>query len=572
MKNRTTSKLNCKTGRKLAAILCAIVLTTSALAGCASEPKGGTGGKESTPEGASEVSAPGEFPIVKEKTNLSVFIQQLSFHLTDITTNEFTKELEEKTNVHLDMNVVPADSYQEKLNMVLAGGDYPEVIMSSGFSNADLVKYGTEEKILIPINDLIEKQGVNLKQRFEENPQWKTQMITPDGNMYGIPTAEGYMGHGACGYKLWLNTSWLDTLNLEKPTTTEEFRAVLQAFKDKDPNGNGKKDEIPLTGAIGTWAADVQLYLLNAFGYYNQDTLIMLKDDKFSGCADTEGVKNGLKYVAELYKEGLIDPAALTQDAAQLSALGNNEKDVVVGSAACGHIGMLLSINDVPRSSMYTALEPLKGPDGYQGIPYTTQVNVSGATFVITDKCKQPEVAIKLADYLCGDEAVLRSVVGIKGKHWDDPDPGALAVDGKTPALFKYLQVSTSGEGASENDFWSSTSRLLESKWKSLSQVNGDIYDPLNYETRLQRETEKLLPYAADVQVVPPLFMDENASARSSQLFKPLQDYVKSSIVEFVTGKKTVEKDWDAYVKGLKNLGYEEYIQLQQTAYDAQTK
>jgi putative aldouronate transport system substrate-binding protein len=34
---------------------------------------------------------------------------------------------------------------------------------------------------------------------------------------------------------------------MEMPTTTEELREVLRAFKDKDPNGNGTKDEIPLT-------------------------------------------------------------------------------------------------------------------------------------------------------------------------------------------------------------------------------------------------------------------------------------------------------------------------------------
>lgn len=568
-----------KIGYRTIASLCTAILAFTVFAGCS--PSKTTGGDESktTPSSNAQaasgeesgISAPNEFPIVKEKTTLSVFIQQLPYMLTDVTTNTFTKELEEKTNVHLDMMVVPSDSRVEKLNMMLAGGDYPEVLMSAAFGNSDLVKYGTEEKILIPINDLIEKHGKNIKERWADSPNMKTQMTTLDGNMYAIPTGVEKQGHGACSYKMWLNTAWLDQLGLQTPTTTEEFRDVLQAFKDKDPNGNGKKDEIPLTGAINTWSADIHLFLLNAFGYFNPDSLVMLKDDKFSSCIDTDGVKEGLKYVSELYKAGLIDPAALTQNEAQLSALGNNANDVIVGSAACGHLGMMLSINDVPRSSMYTCLEPLKGPSGYQGIPYAVQPNVSGGTFAITDKCKQPEVAIKLADYLCSDEAGIRMSVGIKGKHWDDADAGAFGMDGKTPAKYKYLTYNTSGEGASENDVWSNTASLLESYWKGMFQVDGDINDPTNYEARLQRETEKLLPYAADVQDIPPLFMDEDASTRSAQLFKPIQDYVKASIVEFITGKKNPEKDWDSYVSGLKNLGYEEYITLQQSAYDAQT-
>lgn len=517
------------------------------------------------------VSAPGVFPIVEEKTTLNVFISQLSAMLTDVTTNTFTREFEELTNVQLDMLVVPESGRTEKLNLLLASGDYPEVIMSAAFSNADLVRYGTEEGILIPLNDLIEEHGVNIKERWADNPHFEAQMITPDGNIYGIPSAEAKTGHGAVGYKLWLNEAWLENLNLDKPTTTEEFKSVLQAFKTQDPNGNGKADEIPITGATGTWAADIHLYLLNAFGYFDE-SLVKLQDDTFTGCANTVEMQDGLRYIRDLYNEGLIDPAALTQNAAQLAAIGNNADDVIVGAASCGHVGMLLSINDVERASMYTALEPLEGPNGYRGIPYSYLPNVAGANIVITDKCEQPEVAMKLIDALAAEDLVVRSQVGIKGTHWDDADSNTFGMDGITPAKYKYLSYQVSGEGASENDVWVNTTRVLEPYWKGLFQVDGEINDPTNYEARLQRETEKLLPYAADVQQVPPLWMNEDDSARLSQLSGPLKDYVKVSIVEFITSKKDIDTDWNAYLEGLEGLRYDEYIMLQQTAYDAQTK
>ena len=44
-----------------------------------------------------------------------------------------------------------------------------------------------------------------------------------------------------------MNSDWLETLGLEQPTTPEELRTVLEAFKTQDPNGNGKADEIPLS-------------------------------------------------------------------------------------------------------------------------------------------------------------------------------------------------------------------------------------------------------------------------------------------------------------------------------------
>lgn len=68
---------------------------------------------------------------------------------------------------------------------------------------------------------------------------------------------------------------------------------------------------------------------------------------------------------------------------------------------------------------------------------------------------------------------------------------------------------------------------------------------------------------------IPAFYMDEETSARLSQLSTPLTDYVKSSFVEFITGKKDLDTDWDAYVAGLENLNYSEYVQINQDAYDA---
>lgn len=71
---------------------------------------------------------------------------------------------------------------------------------------------------------------------------------------------------------------------------------------------------------------------------------------------------------------------------------------------------------------------------------------------------------------------------------------------------------------------------------------------------------------------IPAFYLDEDQSARMSQLSTPLTDYVKSSFVEFITGRKDIDADWQEYVDGLENLNYTEYIQLYQDAYDALAK
>ena len=65
--------------------------------------------------------------------------------------------------------------------------------------------------------------------------------------------------------------------------------------------------------------------------------------------------------------------------------------------------------------------------------------------------------------------------------------------------------------------------------------------------------------------------MNNDDSSKINQIFTPLNDYVKTSIVEFITGKKMLIKT-GIHISGLSKLNYEEYVRLYQTAYDALVK
>lgn len=530
------------------------------------------GGKED-PNYPGGVSLPGKFPITKEKTELNVIIKSIPSQFTDITTNEFTKELEEYTNVHLNMNVIAEDSYQEKLNLLLNSGEYPEVIMSGGFDgNSDLVKYGMNEGILIPINDLIEEHGYNIKNLMKQFPYLEEDMTLSDGKIYGIPELNNAgEGHTQCTYKAWANKEWMDKLKIEMPETTEDFRNMLLAFKNNDPNGNGKADEIPMTGASNSWATDVWLYLLNAFGYFDDWNFFSLKDGIFTPVLTQDYLQEGLTYIKELYDEGLIDPASFTQTEQQMAAIGANENAVIGGVATCGHLGMFVSPNDTERAPMYTTLLPLKGPNGYRGIPYSTETHVQGAVFTITDKCKNPAVAFKLADCLMDEYMMIRRDSGIKDVDWTEADPDTLGMDGTTAAKYKRLTAQeTTGQGTMSNDKWGGACNLISPNLRVLWQFDGDIFNPINYEARLYQETIKLKPYAADNDSYPPLMMEDDVSIRYNEIKTQVGDYRKTAFVEFITGKKSLETEWDAYLADLDKLGYAEYIKITQDTYDAQ--
>jgi putative aldouronate transport system substrate-binding protein len=194
-------------------------------------------------------SAPASAALAREKVTFRVLVPSNS-GVTDYKTNDFTKWYEAKTNVHIDWQVVPFDSAQDKLNIVLASGEYPDIIMNFNQANSltptQQQLYGAQG-VFIALNALIDKYGVNTQKVFRVYPDAKDAVTATDGKIYSLPYVDDCY-HCSMDKKLWFNRKWLDKLGLKMPTTTAEFEQVLKAFKTRDPNGDGKADEIPLTG------------------------------------------------------------------------------------------------------------------------------------------------------------------------------------------------------------------------------------------------------------------------------------------------------------------------------------
>ena len=217
-----------------AGLTCALLLT-----GCGGSTAAGQA--SGTAEGG-EGAAGGE-----ERPTITVAVQMNE--KGEYSDNNYAiKYIEDNTGVNIEFVQLPSDKgdADTKLNLMLSSGDYPDVICY-GMNKQKMVKFA-KEGIFVPINELIDQYGDNIKRLFEARPQYEQLSYAPDGNIYGFVTAnECY--HCQAYPKLWYNTEWLESLGLKEPETTEELKEVLLAVKNSDYNGNGKADEIPLSGS-----------------------------------------------------------------------------------------------------------------------------------------------------------------------------------------------------------------------------------------------------------------------------------------------------------------------------------
>jgi putative aldouronate transport system substrate-binding protein len=522
--------------------------------------------------GANKVNPAGQLPITNDKITLKVLVQSPPF-VENFATNELSKYLEEQTNIHIEWEVADEKSAPEKLNLMLGSGDYPDVILNFGVSNTQQLIYGSQG-VFLPLNKLIDQYGVETKKMFETVPYVKPMITAPDGNIYALPQVNECF-HCTYSQKAWVYKPWLDKLGLKMPTTTDEFYEMLKAFKTKDPNGNGKADEIPMVGAAVGTAVGIDQFVMNAFildpvsgNPPEPEKRLYLDNGKVTVPFNKPEWKDGLNYLHKLYAEGLISPQSFTQDRNQARQMGENPSAVIAGVIEQQHNGIFTEFyGKSGRWLDYVTVPPLKGPKGVQVTPYRAGVN--GGKYLITKASKNPEAAFRLADFMYTQDWALRIEIGRPGQEWNWADKSEIGINGK-PAVWKRLKT-LSTVSAVQNVTWSQAGLSLRTNDFRL----GEVADPTKpQEIILYNETKKNYePYAQDPKTfLPPLFFTNDQATELADVEKTITDYVKEMIARFVTGDASLDKDWDAYLKTLDSMNIKRYLEIYQAAYDANNK
>ncbi|MFE5324236.1 extracellular solute-binding protein [Paenibacillus sp. NPDC056579] len=547
-------------GSLLSTVLCATLLLTACTAKEEANP--GTASDDKTPV----VTPAGTFPIVKDKVNVKVLVRG-NGSVVDFTTNEFTKWYEDKTNVHVEWEVAPEKGFQDKLNLMLASGDYPDVIMDMAVSPAQQMNYG-KQGVFLPLNGYIEKYGIETKKIWEKMPFIKEAVTAPDGNIYDMPHINDCF-HCTISRKMWIYKPWLDKLGLQVPTTTEEFYQVLKAFKEKDPNGNGKQDEIPLVSANNA-SGKIQIdgFLMSAFIVDDMSERMVLQNGKIDVVYNKPEWKEGLKYIHKLYEEKLIAPETFTQDSNQLKKLGTNPDAVIVGAMPMLSPAGLTSL-ELERWKDYVAVPPLKGPQGVRTTALFPYGGHKFGEFIVTKAAKYPEVAVRWADAMYAYDISMRSLVGVQDRDWEVAKPGLIGIDGN-PAKWKQLTHLA----FPQNVHWQQTGPSFRNSEMRLSQAREDKALDSDQEVLLYKETKtKYEPYAQKLEnVVPPLFFSQEQSAEIADLSKTIGDYINQMTARFIIGDMDIDKGWDNYIKTLENMNLKKYLQIYQDAYDSKHK
>ena len=502
---------------------------------------------------------------------------QTSSNITDYEDNYLTQLLEQEGNVDLQLEYLPADGgdVKNKLAMMISGGSkLPDVILSTALDNDTILDYGSKGVVLALDEYLGDEALAQYVNQIPEEDREKmlNDIRSADGHIYGLPY---YIpsAWSSTNKRMWINTQWLEKLNLQMPTTTDELYTVLEAFVNNDPNGNGIADEI---GLYGKKEKEIILALMNSFVYCSSLTALALDEqgNKVTAPFTTDEYREGLRWFNKLYKNGLLNENLFTDD--QTTLVANMNTDInFVGVTALGSFPTLwpnsaLGLNK--NVGEYDMLAPQTGPGGLAYAPHVLQE--AKPRWFITKDAANPEAAFALGDLHYRRDIGLAARYGKPENIITDLD--VIKEAGWTNSYMELgivdeilLRTEININATQTNEYWRDygpryAPAIFDLSYSAIVEnddttSNVSTFHGKNYLYNVDARPQHLLPTLKHTLEE----LDQISDIRVD-----INEYINQCVAQFILGGMDIETEWDAYVAELDRLGLATYIEVAQAAYE----
>lgn len=548
--------------KKLVALLMASTIAMSLLSGCKQEKAKDssqtekTQTSEKTSESSDTEADDGKitFPLA-EPIEITVYCcsGDSSIKLEDTA---IYKHMEEMTNVKLKVNNVNLAENDEKRNVLINSGDYPEVFIKGGMSPDELYKYGSEG-IFVALEDYLVEYAPNYTAIINERDAW-AEVTSIDGHIYStFEVAKPNTGNTP---HMWINQQWLDNLKLKMPSSPDEFYQVLKAFKEQDADGDGDpNNEIPWISSSDITPVD---NILPYFGFNMQgwwDPWCVSEDgESIEFFAATERYKVALEFITNCYDEGLLYKDSFNITTEQIGAMGQTDESIGVfchwqPGGVVGQYNKNMT-EEENKILQYAAMVP------WDGAAWPTAGGLTRGGFAITDKCEYPEIMVAWVDYLYSEEGARIANYGIEGDTYD-------LVNGQVKMRNESNPSETWGENVE----------------KALMQMGGGTFSPTKTYTDLEIyvDTEEDPTSRIDMDTYekfaemdklyspwPSLALTDDEIAENANINANIDSYRLTYRAEVITGRKDLDATWDEYIETLNNMKLQTAIDNMNAAYD----
>lgn len=326
-------------------------------------------------------------------------------------TDEVAQKIMEDTGVRLSVEN-PTGDPDEKLNLMLAGSNYPDIVL---IGQGELVTRYIEAEALIPLDDLIEQYAPNVVEMYGETLK-KTRHS--DGHNYWLANWYGQDPDASVG--MLMRRDFLaeivgqERAESTEPFTQSEYLDILRKFKELHPEVDGKAS-LPLTvvsSADGNFGTLTAMFGMKSY-YQTPDGSLQhwTKDPQYI---------NSMLFLHDLSKEGLLDKEWVVNKTEQW-------KQKLSSGYVFSTFGAYWDTDDV-NQTLAAAYGPEAQFYAYKVVAdnltadqttYNGRNTLGWDAIGITRNCKNVEAAMRLINYLASEEGQYLLLWGVEGKHWN---------------------------------------------------------------------------------------------------------------------------------------------------------
>lgn len=481
------------------------------------------------------------FPIVNEPITLTIFGSRDQNH-AEWKDMLLFQEYQKLTGISLDFQEVPAQGFAEKKNLLFASNELPDIFLRAYFTDEEISMYGAASHQLLPLDSYLENFAPNLYGIMQKNEIVKTSLTASDGYIYTMPELD-FSDTGKMGFKQWINREWLKKLGLSIPATPEEFKNILIAFRDNDPNGNSKADEIPL----GIREVSSIYVLGGSWGLEHQfnDTL-NIEDGKVKYWLTDNRFKEYLMYLNDLYSQKLLWQNYYKTDSRP--EWRSNLSNALFGAFYMPYSDVFINVED-----QFEGFEPLKGPYGDQIWSDAMTGVITKGAYAVSSTCKYPEAAIRLADYFYSDEGSVFCRYGVEGKTFTYDE-------NKIPRINDDILNAEEG-------FMTALGKINLVPGGGGPQLITNLTDGIVASDLTKQVSAVLVPFLPKT-VYPRPSLDETTQEEVSAIRQDLEKYRDESVTKFIIGEWKFDQ-WDNYCDTLEKIGLSRLEEIYQAAYDS---
>lgn len=473
---------------------------------------------------------------------------------------------EDATGIHVEWEIISADAVGEKTKVMLSSGELPDVMwqvlnQETVYNNASLFYDFSQDDYA-----LLKKYAPAVWNDMATYENGGIEAFSyADGGLYALPT--GFISanmKNKADVLCWINKAWLDQLQMDVPTTLEEFTEVLRAFKENDMNGNGDPDdEIPFLFAdVNDQLAMYNMeawFGLNAHSAAFAQTCRTMENGTVKSTVDTQAYRAFLDFAHLMMEEGLADAEGMSQTVDQFNAkLDSDLAGCLFAWTPKNHM------QNAELSEEFVPLAPIQCVDGVEprqnGLWDAFKADRGG--FAVSASCEHIEAVLHWWNYMA-------SSTDIKMDVDYGPDKWAYMEDGR-PTTFRAPD-DVIPEGMNEAQYCYTTSFMSSRApvvredevpgFEPGTDVRADIIEAWEPYIDKVANGDDVLSYAVSAEI------DDERNMIQTELITYIKNFQATSIMDGYT-----DEDWEAHLKSLKDYQYYEWLEWYQKYADGEFK